>query len=214
MVRRRYLNRSSSGLRTISARTSPRRSHSARHAAHDRDRDARRLAHDQLGGGGELVDHRDLGDLHLAAVGVGRAAQVEDGADARAADGDVGEPAPPGATEGVAHDHGDVDAGLRLEAVADAPGRAIGVLGQQGGVTALDVGQVDAGVGAHEAVLRLADDEVAAAAQHAHRLALDERLVAQRIVGIDGFEHALGLRHDLLGDHHDVAVLQSTRSTR
>ena len=61
-----------------------------------------------------------------------------------------------------------------LDAVADAAGRAVAVVGQQGGVAPLDVRQVDAGVGAHEAVLGLADDEVAATAQHAHRLALDD----------------------------------------
>ena len=101
----------------------------------------------------------------------------------------------------------DVDARRRPEAVADAPGRAVGVLRQQRGVAALDVRQVDAGVGAHEAVLGLADDEVAPAPQDPHRLALDERLVAQRIVGVDRHEQAFGLRHDLLRDHEDVAVV-------
>ena len=80
--------------------------------------------------------------------------------------------------------------------------------GQQGGVAPLDVRQVDAGVGADEAVAGLADDQVAAAAQDAHRLALDQRLVAQRIVGVDGHQPVLGLGHDLLGDDHDVAVGQ------
>ena len=48
--------------------------------------------------------------------------------------------------------------------------------------------------------------EVAAATQDAHRLPLDERLVRERVVGIDGHEPVLGLRHDLLGDDDDVAV--------
>ena len=61
---------------------------------------------------------------------------------------------------------------------------------------------------ADEAVLRLADDQVAAAAQHPHRLALDDRLVAERVVGVDRFEHALGLRDDLLRHDDDVAVAQ------
>ena len=78
--------------------------------------------------------------------------------------------------------------------------------GQEGGVAPLDVREVDAGVGADEAVGRLADDEVAAAAQDAHRLLLDERLVGERVVGVDGHQAVLGLRHDLLGDDHDVAV--------
>ena len=95
-----------------------------------------------------------------------------------AADGDVGEPRRHVRPKVSRHDHGDLDTGAGPEAVADAPGRAVGVVGQERGPALLDVGQVDAGVGAHEAVLRLADDEVAAAAQDAHRLALDERLVA------------------------------------
>ena len=48
------------------------------------------LPHHQIGRGGELVDDGDLGDLELAAEGVGRAPQVEDGHDTGRADGDVG----------------------------------------------------------------------------------------------------------------------------
>ena len=81
-----------------------------------------------------------------------------------------------------------------------------GSSGSSAAQPALDVRQVDPGVGAHEAVLGLADDQVAPPAQDPHRLALDERLVAERIVGVDGDEAALGLGHDLLGDDHDVAV--------
>ena len=57
--------------------------------------------------------------------------------------------------------------------------------GSRAAQPSLDVREVDAGVGADEAVLRLADDEVAAAAQDPHRLLLDERLVRQRVVGVD-----------------------------
>ena len=61
-------------------------------AADDGDRDAAGLAHDQLGGRRQLVGHGHLGDLQDAAERVGGAAQVDDGGDAGAADGDVGEP--------------------------------------------------------------------------------------------------------------------------
>ena len=56
------------------------------------------------------------------------------------------------------------------DAVADAAGGAVGVLGQQGGPAGVDVGEVDAGVGAHEAVPGLADHQVASPAQDPHRL--------------------------------------------
>ena len=48
-----------------------------RHAAHDRHRDAAVLAHDELGGGGQLVGDADLRGDELAAPGVGRALQVD-----------------------------------------------------------------------------------------------------------------------------------------
>src|SRR5437899_6455310 len=41
------------------------------HAAHDRDRAAVELPHHELGGAGDLVGDRDLGDAQLVALGVG-----------------------------------------------------------------------------------------------------------------------------------------------
>src|SRR3546814_8627041 len=72
----------------------------------------------------------------------------------------------------------------------------------------VDVREGDAGVGAHEAVLGLADDEGAAAAHDPHRLGLDDGLVAARVVGVDAHHGVLGLRHHLLRHDHDVAVAQ------
>ena len=46
-------------------------------AAHDRDREPARLAHDQLGGRRQLVRGGHLGHLHGAAEGVGRAPQID-----------------------------------------------------------------------------------------------------------------------------------------
>ena len=177
----RQRKRSSCGARTSlvahAAASQPR----GVHAPHDGGTDARGLAHDELGRAGDLVDDRDDGDLELVAVGVGGAPKVEDRADARTAEGDVGETATPRPAERVGHDDRDVDAGARPDAVAQAAGRSIGVVGKEHDPAVLDVRPVDAGVGADEAVLRLADDELAAPAQHSHRLALDERLVAERI---------------------------------
>ena len=97
------------------------------------------------------------------------------------------------------------------DGVAEAAGGAIGILGEQGGEAGVDVGEVDAGVGADEAVPGLADDEIATAPQDPHRLAGDDVAVAPRVVGIDRHQAALGLRHDLLGHDDDVAVAQRGR---
>ena len=56
-----------------------------------------------------------------ATVEVEGPAVVEDGADARTADGDVGEAPSPRAPERVAHDHGHLDARPGPDAVADPP---------------------------------------------------------------------------------------------
>ena len=134
------------------------------------------------------------------------AAEVDDGGDTGDADGDVGQSLAPRAAERVGDDHADVDAEVGAQPVADAPRRAVAVDGQQRGVARGHVRQVDARVGAHEAVRRLADDQVAAAAHDAHRFLLDQRLGRRRVFGIDGHQAALGLGDDLLRDDDDVAV--------
>ena len=116
----------------------------------------------------------------IAAERVGRLAQVDDRRDPAHADRDVGEAAPPRPSERVGDDDRDVDAGAGAERVADVLGGAVGVDREQRGLAGVDVRQVDAGVRAHEAVPRLADDEVAAPAHDAHRLGLDEPVPAPR----------------------------------
>ncbi len=88
--------------------------------------------------------------------------------------------------------------------------RPVGVDGQEGGHAVVDVGQVDAGIGAHESLLGLADDELVPPSEDAHRLAFDE---AQPI-GVVGHlrQPALGFGNDLLGDNHDVTVLERRAS--
>ena len=113
------------------------------------------LAHDELGRAGQLVDHRDLGDLELAARG---RRSCPAGRRPRRC------PAQPMATSVRPRRHvrpkvsdtmtRDLDAGPGPDAVADAAGRAVGVDRQEGGPALVDVRQVDAGVGAHEAVAR------------------------------------------------------------
>ena len=66
------------------------------------------------------------------------------------------------------------DAGPPPQPVSDAPGRAVPVDGQEGGPPVLHVGEVDTGVGAHEAVRGLGDDKAVGHADHALRMPQDE----------------------------------------
>ena len=116
----------------------------------------------------------------VASHGVGGAPQVDDGRQAGAADGDVDDALAPGPAEGVGHHHRHLAARGGPQPVADAPGRAVGVLGEQGRPAVLDVGEVDTGVGTDEAVAGLGDHEVAAAAQDADRLRLDDPHAGRR----------------------------------
>ena len=81
-----------------------------RHAAHDGHRDAAVLAHHQLRGRGQLVGDTDLGGDELTATGVGRALEIDDGGHAGAADGHIGDAAPPRPPERVGHDDPQLDA--------------------------------------------------------------------------------------------------------
>jgi radical SAM superfamily enzyme YgiQ (UPF0313 family) len=121
------------------------------HTPDDGGGDPSRLTHDQLGGGRQLVGDGHLGDLQGPAQRVGRTPKVDDGGDAGAADGDVGDPVAPRPAERVGDDHPHVDSRPMGHPVTDTPGRAVGVDGQQGDVAVGDVGLVDARVGAHEA---------------------------------------------------------------
>ena len=195
----------------ISERTEERRSQLGSTPAHDGHGHAPRLAAHQVGCGGDLVGNADLGDHELAAQRVLGALQVDDRGDACAADGHIGDAAPPRAPERVGHDHPDGAPRQAPDAVADLVRRTVAVIGQQRCVAALHIRQVDACVGADEPVLGLADDEVAAASQDPHRLAFHERLVRQRVVRVDLLHRPFGLGDDLLGHHQHVAVTQPRR---
>ena len=94
------------------------------------------------------------------------------------------------------------------QAGPDPAGGTVRILGEQRRRAQGDVGEVDARVGADEPVRRLADDEVTAPAEDADRLLLDQCDLGRRIVGVDGHEPPLGLRHDLLGDDDHVTLAQ------
>ena len=94
------------------------------------------------------------------------------------------------------------------QAISDTARRTVGIDGKQGRPSALHVGQVDASVGTDKSMCGFADDQLTSTTQNAHRFLLNKRLVTQRIVGVDGDEAILGFRDDLLGDHHDIAIVQ------
>ena len=92
-----------------------------------------------------------------------------------------------------------------LQPRPDAAGRTVRVLGQQRRGPVRHVGEVDAGVGADEAVPRLADHQVTALAENAHRLLSHQGQLGRRIGVIELDQPALRLRDDLLRDHDHVA---------
>ena len=92
--------------------------------------------------------------------------------------------------------------------VADVLRGTVGVDGQQRGLTGFHVRQIDACIRAHEAVSRLADDEVAAPAHDPHRLRFDQPVSRLDVVRIEGDETSFGLGDDLLGDDETITILE------
>ena len=208
-------NRSSSSGRTRSRAVEPSSTGSA--PAHHRDRDAAELALDQVGGGGELVGQRHLGDQQLVALDVHRAGVAVQHREPGRADRGVGLPDPPAAAHRVGDDHGDVDAEQSVQRGAQPGGAAVRIGGQQGQLVAAHVRAVDAGGGLHDAELVRDDQGLPAAGQHPLALGVDElaaQPVARLRVGGRGHEPALDLGHHLAGDDHDVAVGQPRRRGR
>ncbi len=171
-------------------------------AADQRGRDTGGLAHHEPARRGHLVGERDHRGLEHAPVVVGRAAQVLERREAGAADRDVHHAAAPRAAERVRDDDREPRAEPFRERRAQALGRGVRVLGQQRQEPGLHVRRVDAGVRAHQPVACLRDHEVATPGDDAPRLACDPR----RAILALGDHAPLGLRHDLLGHRHDVAV--------
>ena len=77
--------------------------------AHHGHRHGGQLALDQIGGRGDLVGHRDLGDHQLVAVLVDGARIAVQHGQTRRADGGVDLAVAPGAAHRVGDDHGDGD---------------------------------------------------------------------------------------------------------
>ena len=195
-------------------------------AGDDHDGLHRVLGARQIGDGGELIGDRDHGRAHLAPVVVGPAAPVLDRLQSGDADRDVALADPPGAAERVGdHDSGG-DSGQLSEAVSQDLCRLVGVDREHHDrVLARDVGRVDAGVGADEAVVGLADQDAADRADQLLRLVEHDLDVARVLVVLGGElvrelarmhvvqvpDASLDLRHGLVGDHDDIPVVQRPR---
>ena len=173
--------------------------------AHDRDRDAVGLAHDELGGAGDFVGDRDDRRFQLHAERVLLAPVIAHGFDACDPERDVRLPDTPRAAEGVRDDHADVPSQSRAQPL----GRAVGVERQQREAAGLNVRRVDACVRAHEAVARLRNDDFAAARDDSRGLLNDGlRTFLPSVRGVDLDDPAFGLADDLLRDDDDVTVSQ------
>src|SRR5690606_856031 len=176
-------------------------------APRHRDGDARRLALDQIGGGGEFVGEDGHGDVQRPAIGIGAAAQVVDELDARRADGGVGLADAPGAAEGVGDDEPEAFAGFLPQAGAQGARRGVGVARQAQGEAIGHVGGVEPG-GGHDEALAGFDDFRRPARMGAFGYDPDRILLDGDFTGGERHLHALGFRDDLGGDDEDIAIFQ------
>ena len=120
-------------------------------------------------------------------------------------------------------DDREIDPGAGADGLADPPRGIVRIHRQQGhhgAAVRTDVARVDAAVGTHEAVRRLGDQDAVGHPDDAARLAQDDFDLARIAVPALGErqrfrsrldrgqvdQRALGLGHDLLGDHQDVVA--------
>ncbi len=187
-------------------------------AAHDRDRDAAELALHQIARGGELVRDRDLRDVEDVAVHVAATARVGDGGESGDPDRGVGDSGAPRPSHRVADHDTDIDAEPVGKRLAQQLRGRVRIHRQERDLVAGDVGQVDAGAGQDQPVPGLDDAQLTARRHHASGLGVDRplpRVLAGVLVSrVENDQPALGLRHDLRGDHKDVAVLERRRVLR
>src|SRR5215210_4603436 len=138
---------------------------------HDGQRDPVGLAHYQLGGGGELVGHREYARLHGVAVRVSLSPVVGDGVHAGDADGDVRYAVPPGPPERVGDHHGHLGVCFFGERATETRRGGVRIYRKQAyRVVDGDVRGVYAGVGADETVVGLRVNDAAVHAYDAATL--------------------------------------------
>src|SRR6266511_4025505 len=190
--------------------------------ANDGDGDPVELSHDRLGRARELVGHRD--DRRLQHV-TGRVLLAEialDRFEPGHTDRDVGQSLSPGPPERVGDDDAQVVPRQGPQPGAHLPRGAVRVLGQKAGGVGVDVRLVHARVGADPAVLGLDDQHALVLPHDAAALAeydLDQPRISPEVLyhtrglgrGSDVREPdraTLGLGHDFLADHEEVACLE------
>src|SRR6478672_13811031 len=190
-------------------------------ATHDGRGNAAVRPHDELGGRRDLVGHVDLGALQHAARVVALAGMHPEGGQAGAADGGARRAQPERPAERVGDDHAHL--GSLREGVAETAGGGVGVDRKQDcHLARARIGAVDARGSAHEAMVRLADQEGTATADDARALAQDQ--LDHTWIGLVGGDlprslrrrdrgqldaPPLDLRDGFLRDADDVAVTQA-----
>ena len=132
-----------------------------------------------------------------------------DRGDAGAADGHVGDPLAPGPPEGVRHDHRHLDP--EAAGAASARSRRAERSGSTGRRAAVPSGTLERST---PALAQTKPCDVSEMTRSPRRRStrtdslVHEPGLGLGVAGVDGDDPALGLGHDLLGDHHHVAVEQ------
>ena len=130
------------------------------------------FAADESGGASQLVGNGFDAGFQFVAVGIAAAPVVAQGLESRDADCEFRQSFAPGAAEAVGDDDGNRKSGTAFEGATKIGCRAVCIFGKQQRVAAsVDVGDVDAAVGAQEAVVRLGDEDAVLAADDRATLA-------------------------------------------
>src|SRR5712691_8710370 len=158
--------------------------------------------------------------MHLPAVVIRSSTEVDQCRQSRDAERHVDDAQTPWTTEGVGDDDADVDAGALADALADATGARVRVIGQKSDDVGLThIRLVDPGVCAYKAVPRLGyqhpmrakyphafveDHLDQARIRRCHQLLGDALRLVTSLDGRQRPKLALRLGHHLLGDHENI----------
>ena len=193
-------------------------------SADDARRGAVEFAADESGGAGQFVGDRLDAGFQSIAVRIASAAVIAQRFHPRDADRELGQALAPRAAEAVGDDNRDGNPGAAFERASQVGGGAIRIFGKQQGVAAsVDVGNIDAAVGAEEAVVGFGDQNAVLAADNGPALAHSEfdnagieRVLFRPRDGISGGldagqvdEAAFRFGNDFVFHDKDVAGLES-----
>ena len=183
------------------------------------------LTHQQRRGRGDLIGDRDLGHPHRPAEQIGRADQIPERRNAGGAEGNAHDAIAPRPTEAVVDDDAEIDAELLVEPCLDSSRpmhRAHRAAAGTRAAVRADVRLIDSGIRHHEAEamsddrarpscdgrlrsIRAGSPRRAVASLPTSRASVTARGDGSTSVEID--DASFGLRHDLLRNDEDVAVL-------